>query len=375
VALGCTVLIVALLLARSFGALMTTDPGFSTESLLTFRLSLTPKYPNAAQISAFLDSTVERVGGMPGVNSAAAVTQLPMSGASLASTFLLGSGDARRVDADLRGITAGYFDTMQMRVLGGRAFSARDTATTPGVAIVDEAFARKAWPGESAVGKRIRWFRSPQGELEVVGVVTTVRHRGFDAPPRETVYRPHTQYARPTMYVAVRTSRSPDAHASAAVEAIRALDSDQPVAEITTMSALAARSLAQPGIGATLSALFALIALALTAVGVYGVVAYAVSQRTREFGVRLALGASPGAIRALILGAGARTGLVGLLVGVPCGWVACRFVERTMALPVSLDVATLAAGMAVTIACTVGACWVPSLRASRVSPSEPLRGN
>ncbi|MBA2302131.1 MAG: FtsX-like permease family protein [Acidobacteria bacterium] len=165
----------------------------------------------------------------------------------------------------------------------------------------------------------MRWFRQPDRTLEVVGVVRPVRHRGFDAASRETVYRPHTQYPRWTMFIAVKTSSDPSALAGPAAAAIQGIDPDQPIAEMTSMETLAARSIATPGFGAALSGALAAIALLLTVVGTYGLFAYAVSQRRREIGVRLALGASPHQIVGLVLRDGMNLALVGLAIGVPAG--------------------------------------------------------
>ena len=375
IALACVVLIMAIVLTRGFAALWTTDPGFRTERVLSFRVSLPPKYAAAPQVTAFFDRALERLAVLPGVQNAAAVTQLPLSGASLGSTFLLGAGDAPRVDADLRGVSHSYFSTLDVRVVEGRGFQAADNATSPWVAIVDEPFARRAWPNESALGKKIRWFRAPDRELEVVGVVRSVRHRGFEAPPRETVYRPYAQYPRWTMFLALRTSNDPADLTAAAQAAIRSLDPDQPLADVVSMDTLASRSLAQPAFGAVLSSTLAAIALGLTMVGMYGLFAFAVSKRTREVGVRLALGATPRQIVSLILRDGLRLTASGLLIGAPLAWLAATAIERRLALPVAIDLPTVAVAMTIVLATTAIACWLPSRRASRVSPAEPLRSS
>lgn len=373
IALACTVLTVALVLARGFGELVDTDPGFRLENLATFRISLTPQYSTADRIAGFFNRAVDELSAKPGIRTVAAVTQLPLSGASLGSTFLLEPADARRVDADLRGITPGYFAAMEIPLLEGRAFASSDSPNSPSVAIVDEQFARKAWPGEPAIGKRIRWFRAPDRELEVVGVVAAVRHRGFAAPARETVYRPHTQYARPTMFMVARTSGESGASVAPFVAGIASVDAAQPIAEFASMRSLAHRSLAQPGLGAIMVSLFATIAITLTAVGTYGLFAYAVNQRRREVGVRLALGATPRTIVALIMADGGKLAAAALVIGLPAAWIAGTVAARWLALPVAMDAVTVGTAAAVVLASTAAACWLPSRRAARVSPSEPLR--
>jgi hypothetical protein len=277
------------------------------------------------------------------------------------------------VDADLRGVTPGYFDTLGIELVEGRGITPEDHAGAPLVAVVDERFARSAWPGESPLGKRIRWFRAAQQELEVVGVVRSVRHRGFDAPPRETVYRPHARYARPTMFVAMRVRGQFGSYVVPVTEAIRGIDPDQPVADLASMSSLAERSLAQPGFGAALSSLFAASALLLTLVGTYGVFAFAVGQRRREVGVRLALGATPRGIVSLVLKDGFCLGCAGLALGIPAALVAGRYVAASLPVAVPLDASTVAGAAVVILVTTALACWIPSRRASRVSPVTALR--
>ncbi len=229
------------------------------------------------------------------------------------------------------------------------------------------------WLGRSAIGQRMRWFRQPDRTLEVVGVVRPVRHRGFDAASRETVYRPHTQYPLWTMFIAVKTSSDPSALAGPAAAAIQGIDPDQPIAEMTSMETLAARSIATPGFGAALSGALAAIALLLTVVGTYGLFAYAVSQRRREIGVRLALGASPHQIVGLVLRDGMNLALVGLAIGVPAGLAAASAAGKVMTLTVAVDPALIAGAVTAIVLSTGVACWVPARRAARVSPSEPLR--
>ena len=374
IALACAVLVVAALLVRNVGVLMSADPGFETDRRLTMRVSLPPKYERVADVSRFLDTTLEKIAALPGVENAAAVTQLPLSGASLGSSFLPEtSADDTRVDADLRGVTPTYFATLGITLVEGRAFNASDTAAAPLVAIVDQAFARRMWPGQTAVGRKVRWFRQPDRTVEIVGVVRNIRHRGFAAAPRETVYRPHTQYVRWTMFIAVGSSGEPSQMANAVTAVIQQVDPDQPVAEIASMDALASRSLATPGFGAALAGTLAALALLLTTVGIYGLFAYAVSQRRREIGVRLALGASPSQIVTLVLQDGIKLACAGLVIGVPAGLLAASAAGKSMTLSVDLDSSMITIAVAAILTSTVTACWIPARRAARVSPSEPLR--
>lgn len=370
VAVASAVLVVALLLVKSFARVVDVDPGFSTDGVTTARVALPPKYTTGAQMTQFFDDVTERLAHAPGVAAAGAVTQLPLSGAALGSTFLsAGSGaEPVRTDVDLRGVTPGYFRAMGIVLLEGRQFERSDSASAAGVAIVDETFARGAWPGADAVGQRIRWFRQPDVELEVVGVARPVRHASLDRTPRPTVYRPHAQYARGTMYLVARSAGSGIVPPSVIEQSVRAVDPDQPVSEPATMAALARRSLARPGFGASLGAVLAAAALLLVAVGVYGLVAFAVRRRTREFGVRLAVGATPRSIVRLVVADVARVAVPGAALGLilaAAGMQRLRSLATEVAAP---DAATFAIAAGVVVAMALLACGVPSRRASRIEP-------
>ena len=374
IAITVGVLVVALTLARGFATLLAGDPGFRAEGVLTMRVALPPTYRAADDISRFYDSTLERVHALPGVRAAAAVTQLPLSGSMLGSRFAFGpAAPDQVVDADLRGITPSYFHTMRIPLLEGRAFTAADDSRGGAVAIVDETFARRAWPGESAVGKRIYWMRMPDVPLEVVGVVRAVRHRGLETPPRETVYRPHAEYARNTMTFVVRTDGDAALLSKPVLDAIHEVDADQPVADVMTMDSLTQRSLAQPGLATGLAGTLAGLALVLTIVGTYGLLSYSVAQRQREIGIRLALGAQPGGVVRLFLSEGLRLAACGLLLGVPLALIAGRLVTRNLPGTSQVDLFLLVAGALTLVATIAAASWIPARRAARVSPAEPLR--
>ena len=374
IAITAGVLAIALMLARGFAGLLGGDPGFAADRVLTMRVALPPKYRAAADITRFYDAALERIGALPGVRSAAAVTQLPLTGSMLGSRFAFGPASPDTgVDADLRGVTPRYFETMGIPLLEGRAFTTADDSRGDAVAIVDETFARRAWPGQSAVGKRIYWMRMPDVPLEIVGVVRAIRHRGIEAPPRETVYRPHAEYARNTMSLVVRTDADAAVLSQPVLAAIHQVDADQPVADVTTMDSLTRRSLAQPGFATGLAATLALLALALTVVGTYGLSSYAVAQRQREIGIRLALGAEPGRVIRMILRDGLAAAITGLALGIPIALISGGIVRRTLPGLSSLDPALLLASAAALVLTITTACWIPARRASRVSPSEPLR--
>ena len=374
IAVTASVLVIALTLARGFATLLGGDSGFTSDGVLTMRIALPPKYPTGVEVNRFYDTTIERIQAISGVHSAAAISQLPLSGSMLGSRFTLTPNrQTAAVDADLRGITPRYFDTMRIRIVEGRAFTAADDSRGSAVAIVDETFARRTWPGESAVGKRIYWMRQPDVPLEIVGVVSAVRHRGLEAPARETVYRPYLEYPRFTMSLVVRTDGDAALLSQPVLAAIHEVDPDQPVADVMTMESLARRSLAQPGFSTGLAAALAFIGLALTLVGTYGLSSYSVAEREREIGIRLALGAEPSRVIRMVLRDGLGYALAGLAIGLPLAFLAARAVSARLAGAGPADPLVLlmvAASLLITIA---AACWLPARRAARVSPSEPLR--
>ena len=311
---------------------------------------------------------------MRGVQSASAVTQLPLSGALLGSAvFADGPSDAARVGVDLRGVTPDYLAALGIRLLAGRTFGPSDTADGPAVVIVDELLARRLWPGRPPIGQRLRWIRQPDTPLEVVGVVSAVRHRGPHAEPQPTAYRPHTQYVRWTMTLAVRVEGDPASAATALAAAVHRVDPLQPVADVGTLSALSRRSVAQPGIGAALGGALALLATALSAVGVYGLFAYTVAERRREMAVRIALGATRAAIMRLVFGDGLRVTVAGLAIGVPLAALAARALRTQMVDVAGSTSATLAAAGVLLVAVSAAACAIPARRASKVEPASALR--
>ena len=225
------------------------------------------------------------------------------------------------------------------------------------------------------MGKRVRWIRRPDAAIEIVGVVRAVRHRGIDQAPRETVYRPHTQYARRSMVIVGRTKGTLEAGSAARLvaAAVHAVDPDQPIADVRTLDSLVAQSLAQPGFGAGLGAALGLLALSLTAVGVYGLFAFAVAQRTREMGLRLALGSTPGGVVRLILGEGAVVAAAGLAAGLAGALGAVRWIRSLLPETMAPDAATFVLAAAVMLGAALLACWIPARRASRLDPATVLR--
>jgi len=370
IAFAATVVASAGVVVNGFIEVSRAPLGFATDRRLTARLTRQPG--PAEETVQFFDRTVDALDRLPGSAGAAAISQLPLSGAMLGSTFLPERSIAeRRIDADLRGVTSKYFDVAGVPLIAGRSFSPHDTAASRPVAVVDELFARALQPDGAVVGRRIRWFRQPDVELEIVGIVGRVRHRGPEDTPRETVYRPHAQYPRASMYALVRTAGDPAATTPFLAAAIASIDRYQPIADVTTMEQRARLAISRLRTGLLLAGALAVLALTLSAVGVYGVLNFEVVERRREFCVRMALGAGPYHLRRAIVGRAAAMTLVGVIAG------AAGTVVLTAALPVSPAHAgnwSMAASGIILVAVTsIAAVWIPARRASAADPLAALR--
>jgi putative ABC transport system permease protein len=320
------------------------------------------------------EQATDRLRQMPGVRAVGAITQLPMSGASLGSVFEMPERDTtRHLDADLRGVTPDYFAVMHMPIMDGRVLTAADTGGRSSIAVVDRSFARRLRPDGNVVGMRIRWIRRPDDPIEIVGIVGDIRHRGLAEDARATVYRPYTQYARGAMTFVVRTGITPSSLAGAASAAIQSIDPAQPLADVAPMEAVVGHPLARPRLSALLASALGLLALVVSAVGVYGVLSYGVSQRVREFAVRLALGARPGQVLSLVLREGVLVTLAGLAIGFALGPVAARTLAAALFNVGPTDAIAYAAAACVLATAATFACYIPARRASRSDPMSVLR--
>lgn len=319
VALSVLLLVGSGLLVRSFVRLMTVDAGFNPQSVLTFEIALTGEaYEGNAGITRFYDELSERLRARPDVVSLSASTQLPLTGTRDRSGITI---EGRPVDnpaaapsADRYAVRPGYFTTMGIRVLRGRTFSDRDGTGAPPVVVVGKTMAEELWPGENPLGRRIRVAGGDNNPFRtIVGVVADVRHYGLHLPETLQVYVPHAQthYPEPYVTMVVRTARDPLALAAAAREEVRALDALQPVAKIRTYEDIVAESMATRRFTLVLLGLFAATALVLAIVGMYGAVSYVVTQRQREIGVRVALGATTCQISRLVLKLGLTPAVLG----------------------------------------------------------------
>jgi len=383
VALALIVLVGAALMVRSFLDLRAVDPGFSPDGLLTAQLYLSPtRYPEGHQKVAYGQRLLERLRSVPGVRSAGAVSGLPMSQVQMTVETDV-EGDVRAETAarpvfDWRPVSPGYFETMEIPLVEGRTFDQRDHAEAQPVCVVSADLARRFWPGESALGKRLMLLAGQPNGPEwrtVVGVVGPVRALSLEGDEAVgQVYTPMPQSPLPFFSVALRTEGAdPEALAGAVREAIWSVDADQPVENIQTMDQILREAAAGKQGYALLLTLFAGVALALAVVGVYGVMAYSVARRTREIGLRMSLGADRRDVLSLIVGRGALLAAVGLVLGTGLALVAGRFLAGLLYGVTAHDPGTLAGAALVLGALVVAASLIPALRATRVDPIVSLR--
>jgi predicted permease len=380
-ALALTLLAGAGLLMRSFAQLSRVDPGFNPENVLTMNLTLpSARYPSDTARIAFFEQVLERSAALPGVVNAGASTGLPFSGWGGTRSFAVEGlelpegqpnpwGDYRLVDEN-------FHRTLQIPLLRGRYFTDTDRMGTPPVAIVDQGLAERYWPGEEPIGKRIAFELLEAGEpawIEVVGVVGYAAQQGVDAERRVQVYRPFRQLGPGSMSLAIRTTGDPLRLVGPVRGEVRAIDPDQPIAQIRTMEELLAAAVGQRRFSMLLLGLFAGVALVLAAVGIYGVMSFDVTRRAQEMGVRMALGANPGSLLGLVLGQGIRLALVGVAIGLLGAFALTRLIESQLYGVRATDPLTLALVASLLLGVAALATLVPGWRATRVDPMIALR--
>ena len=392
IALAVALLVTAGLLLRAFARISGVDPGFRPDGVLSMEITLSRAgYAQVGRAAAFYQEAIDRLSAVQGVRAAAAVEYLPMSGLDSSTGFYIDGRPApARADEQrthFRSVSARYFDVMEIGLVSGRAFTERDSLTAPRVAIINEAMARRYWPGEDPIGKRLALdletmkfypdrpptFDIPAGMREIVGIVKDIRHASLEASSVPEMYVPFLQKPVNNMTLVVRTSSDANALAPAAREAVRAVDPDQPVSHIETLSSLVNASVAQPRANSLLLASFAAVAIVFAVIGVYGLLAYTVVQRAPELGIRLALGGQPGDILRLILLDGARLVLAGIVLGVPAA-IAVGTMLRSLLFGVgAADLPTITGAVLLMLAVGVSACYLPARRATRVDPLSALR--
>jgi predicted permease len=379
-ALALMLLVGAGLLVRSFAKLQQVPPGFNPNNTLTLELTLTGrKYADPQVAVETYRRLWERLAGLPGVASAGSVSALPLSqmfawGPISVEGRPLAPGE-QFINADIRIVSGDYFRTMEIPLVKGRFFDERDTRTSMRVVIIDQHMAEELWPGEDAVGKRIRGggADSTAPWITVVGVVGRVRQYALDSDSRIATYHPHTQYAVRGMNVVVRSHGDPAALTGAVRAAIHAIDPDVPIYGVRTMEQRVSDSLATRRFSMLLLTLFAVLALGLAMIGLYGVMAYLVGQGVRELGIRLALGASPTALLLMIVRQGVVVALTGVGIGLAGALALTRFMRGLLYGVDPLDPATFTAIAALLTMTAIGASYLPARRAAHIDPAVSLK--
>jgi putative ABC transport system permease protein len=377
-------LVAAGLLLQSFRRLAAVDPGFRTERVLTATLTIpAARYPDGDDVVAFYDALLPRVTSLPGVTAAGAVSVAPLAGIAGPSDIevetWVGAPDMPRPTADIQGVTPGYFAAMGIGLLEGRGFEQRDGMNAPLIAVVSESLARDYWPDRSPIGGRIRPDGSDERFARVVGVVPDVRQERLDrAPERGTLYlahaqTPYTWAPNRSMTLMVRSAVDPMSLVSAIRSEVHALDRSVPLYRVRTMEQALAGETATRRFSTLLQLLFAGVALSLSAIGLYGVLAFTVARRTAEIGIRMALGAQRVNIQRMVVGQGMGLVAVALALGV-IGALATAQLLRSLLFGVAPDDPVTYAGViGVLLAVALLACWIPARRACSVDPAEALR--
>jgi putative ABC transport system permease protein len=379
IALALVLLAGSGLLIRSFARLMAVDPGFQAKGLLTARVELpSSKYNTDEKISEFYAQLLERIRQLPGVRSASADSFLPFTGI-IAGTGVEVEGRpqipiAEQPTVDVAVVEPQFFETMGIPLLRGRSFTDREAREVSHKAVISHAMAQQLWPNEDPIGKHVTIHMKNQDvPSEVIGMVGDVKHAGLDAELHPTAYWPHPELAFSFMTLVVRADGDPMALAPAIRDVVRSLDQDQPVVDMSSMEGLLSLSLARARFSTVMLGVFAGMALLLAIIGIYGVVSYGVAERTREIGIRVALGAQQTDVTQMIL----REGLVlagsGVAIGIGVALAVTRLMVSLLFATSANDPATFAGVAGLLVAVAVFACCIPARRAARVDPIEALR--
>ncbi len=382
IALALVLLVGAGLLIQTFLKLRALDIGVNPDNVLTLRTQLPRgKYGELPKRTAFYQQVLERVRTLPGVVAAGYSTAVPLTWKGGTSGFVVEGQSVQGPgqDANNRQVTVGYLETMGVKLRQGRFFDEHDDAQAQPVAVINETMARQYWPGESAVGKRFRLggTDSTSPWRTVIGVIGDVKEMGLEAPPKAEFFFPYQQL--PDMLwnmprdLTVRTTGDPLSVAAAVRQAVWSVDPAQPVSNVRTMEEIMAEEVAQRRIGMTLLAAFAALALLLASLGIYGVLSYAVTQRTQEIGIRMALGANRRAVLRLVMADGLRLAGVGVAIGLGASFALTRLMSGLLFGVSASDPRTLAGVTLLLTAVALLACYIPARRAAKVDPMIALR--
>jgi putative ABC transport system permease protein len=380
IALALVLVAGAGLMMRSFRSVLGIDPGFDPHNVLTFSAALPlATYKDQQQHVQFFERALAKIRALPGVEAAAGTFRVPIAGFATAIFTVQGKPvpNGQAPIADYRAITVGYFRAIGIRLLKGREFTERDSADAPDAVIVNEELARRSWPGEDPIGKRLQVGTELTRWRQVVGVVGNARLSGLEAKIDPAIYVPFPQNSWPNAlrnsFIVLRTTTDPQSLIPAIRRELRSVDSTFPITQIRTMDEIVGDSLSQRRFNTALLALFAFVAVVLAAVGIYGVMSYAVSQRTREMGIRMALGAEESDITKLVTSNGAMLAAFGIAIGVVAAAISSRLMSSLLFGITATDPMTFVFTALLLAAVTLLASYIPSRRAARTDPIAALR--
>jgi putative ABC transport system permease protein len=377
IAVAIVLLVGSVLLVRSFVALTRVDTGIDTHNLLTFDIRLTgPRAEYQSRQVQFYEALQRRLEAVPGVISAGSAVTLPIGGDDFGTAYLVEGRPAPKPGdephAGYQIVMPGFFKAMGIAVTAGRDVRDSDTRTSPRVALINETLARQQFAGDDPIGRRVRF--DDEGEwMTIVGVVGDIRHLGPGVPPRPELYQPSTQRSFPFMAFVVRTAGDPYAAVPALRRAAAELDPSLPLANVKTMNDHIARVLAQPRFVSTLVTAFGALALTLAIVGIYGVMSWSVSERQKEFAIRLALGVRRGTLLGLVLKKAALLAAAGIVAGLLGARAASSVLGGLLYGVRPTDATTYAAAAAAVVLIAFAACYLPARRALRADPVTLLR--
>ncbi len=367
------------LMIQTMMKLRAIDLGFRSDHLLTLRTPLGPKYKDQVKIVGYIDRVLAQVNALPGVQSASFASTLPFQSIGNTRGYLIEGQTIDRnysPDALFRVGSSKYLQTLGVKLIEGRLFTESDTLSPTPVFIINETMARHYWPHESAVGHRISFRSGPTPVWStVVGVVADVRERGYDIAMKPGIYTPITPLddGWTPDYLVIRTAADPNAITAAVRRIVASIDPDQPISELRTMDEIVDLNVADRQQQMTLLGSFAALALILASIGLYGVLSYAVTQRSREIGLRMALGASAASVIRMIIARGLALTGIGLAIGLVAAWLATRAMKNLLYGVAATDPITFGAVAALLAFIALIACWAPARRASRVDPIVVLR--
>jgi putative ABC transport system permease protein len=381
IALACVLLVGAGLAANSFLRVQQVEPGFNAERVLTMRLQVPEnRYTTMSELNGFYARALERLAATPGIEAVALANNLPLSRANAIRRLTI-DGHSESVPADFGVVSPAYFQTLQLPLRQGRVFTEADTATSTGVVVIDETMARQYFPQENAVGKRLRLGDAGNPWLEIIGVLADSKSNGLERESFPGIYIPYQQRQATLvenlvgrqMTLLIRTVSEPSNHITALRQALREIEPNQAVTDVQSLTQVLAESFAPQRFRTTLLSLFALVAMLLAGLGIYGVMNYSVSQRTREIGIRVALGAETRDVLRLVLRQGLTLALLGVALGVAASLALTRLMKTLLFGVSTTDPLTFGSVALLLAFVALLACWIPARRATKVDPMIALR--